>query len=216
MFEDCVLFATEPGYSARDWKRRPVDITKWTTFKRAVDELEERPDFAKQVVVDTADLLYVGCRNFICRKLGITHPSDEEYGKGWDLIKQEFGFHCARLAALRPTIWISHVKVADIKRKGGETTHKIVPTMSNGARAVLEPMVDLWSYMDYDAETDNPVLHVRGDDLISAGHRFENHFVGVKRIPMGDSPAEGYKNFVEAFNRTERPTKRKATLKRGK
>ncbi len=204
-FPDTYFLMCEPGGKALSIYKD--DINDWETFKEIRRQLSKTKRY-RHLVVDTADLAFKYSSDYVCKKLQIKHPSDEEWGKAWSMIRDEFHLEMSRLCKLgRGVTFVSHSQEREVRKRGGTTIHRTTPTLANQARAVLEPMVDIWSHYEYD-EDGNRVLRIIGDGAIAAGHRLVGHFKGVHTIPMGVSPAEAYKNFMLAFNNNQ-PTKKK-------
>lgn len=44
----------------------------------------------KTLVIDTVDRAYPLCMDYVCKKMGITHPSEMEFGKGWSSVRAEW------------------------------------------------------------------------------------------------------------------------------
>lgn len=223
MFERAYFLMCEPG--GKDLTIFKNDINDWYQFKGAVAALKSDKRY-KTVVVDTVDKAYDFCQDAVCAQLAIDHPSDEEWGKGWGRVKSEFSETMTSLLHLgKGVIFTSHAVEREIKRRGGNNTTRTMPTMAAGARAVIEPMVDIWAYMAYDANGDREMV-IRGDDVIAAGHRLRKRFIGIEKIPMGKTPEQAYKNFMAAWNTTSNgatvgkegasavPAPRKMVLKR--
>ena len=214
-FEDTLMLMCEPGGKAISAYQLP--IRSWAEFLEAIKLLQTSPRF-KTIAVDTADSLYNYCMAHMLQKMGVEHASDEDWGKGWELIRREFEKQIYRLLRLnRGVIMTSHEKVREIKRVFKDPVSQVVPSMANGARAVLEPMVDIWGYYSYTDKGRR--LLIRGNSDIHAGCRLEKHFVGVESIDMGNSAKEAYLNFKAAFDKTEADfvaTKKSTTLKLGK
>jgi len=59
-----------------------------TTKKETVAGVQEST--VKTLVIDTVDRAYPLCQDYVCKKLGITHPSEMEYGKGWGSVRAEW------------------------------------------------------------------------------------------------------------------------------
>lgn len=191
---------TEPGGKALRIHQRP--IRNWTDFTGYVKLLDKDKTFRTQVV-DTADILFKYCQDAVCRRLGIDHPSDEDWGKGWNAVRDEFTRWITRLMNNgKGTIFISHSTEREIKRRSGGSYHSIQPTLSGQARDVLEGLVDIFAYFDYDG--DHRVLTIRGDETVAAGNRLRDHFKwngrDVPVIDMGESAEIGYANLVACFN----------------
>lgn len=199
-FPDAFFLLCEPGGKALSIYAR--EVKSWADFKTYLNLLDSNPGKFGTVVVDTVDLAFKLCEKYVLAKLGVQHESDEEWGKGWSLVRDEFALSMARIVnGARGTIFVSHAMDKKVKRRNGATSDRVVPTMANQARQVLEPMVDIWTYYQYN-EQGGRVLTIKGDDSIAAGHRCKGHFAGVSEIDMGKSPEEGYRNYVAAFNRT--------------
>lgn len=199
-FPDSFHMMTEPGGKAVRLRQRP--IVRWSDFTGYVKLLDKDKTFKTQII-DTADILFQLCSDDVCRKRGIDHPSDEEWGKGWAAVRNEFTKWIQRLMGNgKGTIFISHATEREIKRRSGGSYHSIQPTLSGQARDILEGMVDIFAYFDY--KEDQRVLTIRGDETIAAGNRLDEHFMWkgreVPQIPMGRTAAEGYANLVACFN----------------
>lgn len=197
-FPDPVFLMCEPGGKALRIMKR--DIMNWKDFVGSVDWLEAHPKKFQNVVVDTADRAAKMCEDSILQKLAIQHVSDAEWGKGYAMVKDEFAKQISRLLKLgRGVIFTSHAVERNIKSRSGASYDRIEPTMPKMAKEVLEPMVDIWAYLAYD-EDGGRVLDIRGNDHVAAGHRLQEHFVGVEKIPMGKEAKAAYDNFVAAFH----------------
>ena len=197
-FKGSLFFMFEPGAKALSvYQRTPKD---WGEFKQYVDMAVESKRFST-IVIDPVDLAYKSCSAYVCKKLGIKHASDSEWGKGWEAIRDEFTSVLNKLLQ-KGVILISHATEKEIKTRTGDTYHKIAPTMSNQAREVLEGIVDIWAYYSYDGS--KRTLTIQGNDHIGAGHRIEKHFLytdgtPIGEISMGTSSDMAYENFMKAF-----------------
>jgi len=212
-FKDAFFLMFEPGAKALSIYQRPV--ANWLEFKKYVALLQKDKKFAT-IVIDPVDIAYQSCATYICQKLVIDHPSDEEWGKGWQAIKEEFTAEFNKLLHLnKGVIMISHAAEKEIKTRTGDKYHKITATMSGQARDVLEGVVDIWAYYCYDSGS--RTLVIEGDDHIGAGHRLETRFrytdgVRICKIPMGTTAQEAHDNFMKAFNNELRREAQKPKL----
>lgn len=200
-FPDAFMLFFEPGGKfVSTYNAYPKN---WKQFKGYLKLLEAEKDRFRTVVIDTVDLCYKFCYDHICAKMGIEHPQDEDYGSGWQRISNEFMEQMNFLLSLnRGVIFISHSEEREIKvRSTSNPLTRVVPTMPKQARRVLEAVVDIWAYYRY--RHDEHELVIKGNEVISAGHRLQNNFIGIRKISMGNSPKQGYNNFVEAFNTTK-------------
>ena len=196
-FPEALFLFFEPGGKSLSVYGR--DVYSWEEFKSYLTLLRKDHKF-KTVIIDTVDIAYKMCYAYICKRLGVDHPAEEGFAKAWNMIRDEFQEKMAILMKLnRGVVLISHSTEKEIKKRYGDTEHRIITTMSKQAREVLEPMVDIWTYCEYGKDGGRQFV-IRGDELISAGHRLQNNFKGIDKIPMGKNPKEAYENFVNAFN----------------
>jgi len=206
LFPDAFFLFTEPGGKDLELMSRPV--TNWKTFTGYIKLLEKDKQF-NTIVVDTVDLAFKMASESAMRKLGIDHPSEEDWGKGWAAIEDTFNPWMQRLLSLnKGVILISHSETKTIKRRGGGDYDRIQPTLSKQGRKFVDGAVDMWFYYAYDGK--DRYLTIKGDDYINAGHRLQtDHFringQELERVSMGRTPAEGYKNLIDAFSNQYRP-----------
>jgi hypothetical protein len=227
-FPNAVHLMTEPGGKAQAIYQR--EVRNWREFIAYVKLLRKDTRFAN-VVVDTADILYGYAFDHEMNRLGVDHPSDEAYGKGWKAIRDEFEkWVMALIHTGKGVIFVSHATEREIKMRDGAKYDRITPTMSGQARDVLEGVVDLWFYYGYDGH--RRVLTIQGSDHIGAGHRLKKNFLSptgkpLAEIDMGENAEESYANLIAAFKNTYVPStpapeesegkvvKKKLSLKKG-
>jgi len=199
---------TEPGGKAL--RLYPVVVDSWRTFRKMLRKLKNDTKF-DTVVIDIADKLYPMCDDYVCEKLVITDLSQEDWGKGWREMRKEFEREIGELLNLgKGVVFISHAMEQEIETRDGAKYNRIVPTMHRRMRDLIEGSVDIWAYYTYDRH--RRVLQILGDDHVSAGHRLEGRFLTpdgkpLRRIDMGSSAKQAYKNIVDAFNNEFIPRK---------
>lgn len=149
---------TDPGLRFIKAYKKP--ILGWPQFQDVAGGLvraAERGDALpySMVVLDTVDILFRQARKYVCDKRGIEHISDEEWGKGYDIVRDEFELQLARLAALDQygigLGMISHSKDVEIKGRAIRT-NKIVPTVPSQAYAMISGLCDVIGYCGYSNE----------------------------------------------------------------
>lgn len=205
-FDQALLLATEVGYKGLSVYK--VDCATWATCRQAAAALKQDKTF-HTICIDTIDLAYKKCEKAVCKRLGLDDPADGEWGSGWRAVRTEFEDWLNELAQTgKGLIILSHAQEAEVTTRTGLKYNRITPTMSKMAREIVEGMVDVWAYYQYDDA--RRVLTIAGDDHISAGHRFEGRFCTpsgrpLKCIDMGASPQQAYANFVAAFNNEYAP-----------
>lgn len=205
-FGNNINLAFEVGYKGLRIKKS--DVPDWDTARAAVKKLKKDKTYTT-VTVDTADKSFKRCEEWSNRRLGIAHASEEEWGKGWAAIRNEYeSFIDALTMTGKGVILISHTQEKEVKKRNGESYDRVMATLPKQGRDIIEGLVDLWCYFQYDG--DRRVLTIIGDDHISAGHRFAERFRtpdgrAIRQIDMGRSAEEGYRNFVLAWKNKYTP-----------
>lgn len=156
--EDPLICAVEPG--AEYVNGRVVQIDSWVKFTHLVAELrnlkQADPLAISSVIIDIVDGLYTHCLNHVCGELGISHPSDAGYGKGWNKVKTEWETWLSRLYHLVPIRFITHQKEEeeDIKNDQGllEKRMKKAPQFSGSKCELIKGWVRLVGHMYIDYE----------------------------------------------------------------
>lgn len=209
-YPDTLHLMTEPGGKAQSIFQRAV--SDWRTYLGYVRLLKKDKRF-RHVSIDVIDILYERCMEHVCSEMGIDHPSDEGYGKGWNAVRKEFTKGIlALLDTGKGVTFVSHAAEKEIKMRGGETYDRISPTMAGQARDIVEGLVDLWFYYGYEGR--RRTLTIQGSDHIGAGHRLKNNFLHpttgapITEIDMGSSAEEGYANLIAAFRNQYTPSKK--------
>lgn len=180
----------------------------WATFEGYLKLLEARAKNGnypyRRVVIDGADIWYRCCQTAVEKKLVVDHVSEEGWGRGWDMLKQQATSAVVRLMNLPGGCWfISHSVWREVETRDGRKIEKLLPLMKGGAEEILVGRVDGWFAYDYSGR--DRILVVRGDESTGAGNRCKGRFMTpdgrpVVEIPMGSSEEDGYRNFLSAFN----------------
>lgn len=200
-FPGALFLMFEPGGKALRIFQEPMN--SWLKFTRFVDLIIKDEKF-KTIVIDTVDFAYDDCLICECKKLGIEHPSDAGWGKGWASVKSEFSRQIRKLLRSgKGVIFISHQREVEIETRSGKKFHRKTNTMTGQGKETIEGLIDIWANYDYVGE--GRYLTVLGDDYIDAGNRCKENFkytdgIKIRKIYMGNSPKEAYTNFINAFN----------------
>jgi len=210
-FPDTLFLMFEPGAKALSIYQ--MTMSSWKEFKSTVATLKSTDRF-QTVVIDTVDVAYKAAEEFICKRLAIQHPSDEDYGKAWSMIRDEVLHTIYDLANTgRGVIFVSHEETRQLTTRRGAKRDFTQPSMPAGCKKVVEPLVDIWMRYAFNIDGQR-ALQIRGDDEVAAGHRLVDNFVGVTEIPCGNSSHEAYENFSAAFNgNAAKPVRRKVRVK---
>ena len=167
-FPKPLFIATEPGLRALTVHQIPV--SSWEEFLAACALLGGEHDF-KTIIIDTIDVLYRLCADWVCARKGIKHESELDFGKAYGPIKAELYRVLTKLAHLDPTlILISHsqdkeLEVGRIKR------HRIVPTLPESLRQIVIGLVDMILFADIQADGTR-IMHTKSAPDFDAGDRF--------------------------------------------
>jgi hypothetical protein len=179
---DHTLFiSTEPGLGSLEVYEAPV--TTWAEFREVGADLAKDRKHYEIVVIDTVDELYRMCSDYVCAGLGIKHPSDAEYGKGWAAVADEFRLRVGKIAGLGMGVWfISHAEDREVKKKVGTKT-VTQPTLSGQARKFLVGFVDFIFLAEWEGgeEGERRLLRTQGAENHEAGGR-----VPVDATPLPD------------------------------
>lgn len=222
-FPEAFFLMCEPGGKSLRIFQRPVG--HWSDLVGYVDLLEKGGHPFKTIVIDTVDKAYERCWEYMCKKLCIEHPHDEnDFGKSWGQIEGEFVKQMTRILNLpMGAVFISHAVEKEVKNLLGEKFDRIQPTMANQANKFLTGVIDIWAYYGYDGS--KRILQLAGNDYIGAGSRLEENFRRpdggrVDKIPLGGSAKEAYANVVKAFENklgavAAAPVKKTLVIKKG-
>ena len=201
-FPGAMFLMFEPGGKGLSIYQTPV--ATWEEFKAYVQLLKADERF-QTLVIDTVDIAYERCFDYVCRMQNIEHPSDvNDFGKTWSLITNEFQKTMLELvSAGKGMIFLSHATEKDFASASGLTYNKIVATMPARSRQFITGFVDIICYYGYYGN--HRMLTVQGSDAVDSGNRLENNFLvkggtaKIHSIPMGSSAQEGYNNILKAF-----------------
>lgn len=169
--EHTLLLATEAGYGALEAFVQP--ITSWNQFRQVGPALLENEHQFKTLVIDTVDELYKFCTEQVMLDLGVKHPADLEYGRGWGAVSDEFRLRVGALCALGLGVWfISHSKEEEVKARVGSIT-VTSPTLTGGGRKFLLGFVDfiLLARSEVHEDGERRVLRTAATENFEAGGR---------------------------------------------
>lgn len=205
-FPDALFLATEPGLNALSAYQMPIN--SWEEMLSACAEIAAGKHNFKTIVIDTVDLAYKYCEDHTCKKEGIRHPNDLDYGKGAAFVNNEFQRVLTKLASLPyGLIMTSHAKEKEVKTPTGKY-NKVTPTLPGGAYKIILAMADFVLYCDNeevvegDGKTVNTrIIHTKPTIYYEAGDR-------IGRLPA--SIPLSYSEFLKAFQESSAKQKQKA------
>jgi len=194
--DNAIFLATEPGLNALEVYQIPCP--DWPTMLKACGELATKDHKFSTVVIDTVDNAYQFCMEHTCKQMGIAHPSDAAYGKGYSAVNNEFKRVLLKLSHLPiGLILISHSQEKNIETKTGSYS-KITTTLPESARKVVIGLMDLVLLAEVTADKDNPqrILKTKPSVAYDAGDR-------TGRLP--DTLPLDYAAFYAAFTQALKP-----------
>lgn len=175
-YEHALFLDSEIGLNNLSTYRVPID--SWETFMETYKELKAQIKEGKcefrPLVFDTIDNLYQLCMDYVCKKNGFNHPSDLEYGKGWNMVRQQFNLAMSAYRSLGlGVIYVSHAEGTEITTRVGKYTRWDV-SMSGQAAKVILPTCDfiLFAHVVKDEKgNEMRVLETKGSQFWNAGDR---------------------------------------------
>ena len=176
---NALLLAFEKGYQALP-KVFAQDITKWTDFQAVTNQLRKEAvkEKFKTVVIDTADIAWDLCVEYVCSRNGVNSLGDIAWGKGYQEATDEFATELRKISNLGyGIIFTSHTKVVTVgdEEKGEESYQKVSSTLPKRAHKIINGMVDLIGYIAIEYSADGAaerVLYTRDTPNVEAGTRF--------------------------------------------
>lgn len=141
---------TEPGYK---WVMcRKSYIPNWATFIQFIKYMEKNKAKCKKVsffCIDTVDNLSKFCMMYVCGREGIAHPSDGEWGAGWEAFRDEFTHWILRLCSLGCGVaFISHEKEREVISRSVKIT-KMSPDLPKTSYTVINNLCDIILRMSF-------------------------------------------------------------------
>lgn len=186
-------------------------VKTWPEMQQYVALMEKQTRF-KTATIDCVETAYEMAFKWTCKKLVINHPGEEEdFGKSWARIREEFMEWINRLARVVGVVFVSHAVEREITSAIKDKYTKIVPSLSGKPMEMIAGMVDVIGY--YHLDNGQHVLQIRPDDFVLAKTRPPENFLTPKgqeimKIPMGRNAKEAFANYSAAFrNELEVPEK---------
>lgn len=177
-FPNHLLLAFEKGYNAIPGAMAQP-INSWGEFRKVLRQLKE-PEVQKKfetIIIDTADIAYDYCENYICSNNGVDAIGDIGFGKGYTMVAKEFDECLRKIVQLNyGLVLISHAIDKTFTDESGKEYNQIVPTLGNKPRNIVTRMCDIIGYSRavQDAEGNTSTkLFMRGTPRYVAGSRFK-------------------------------------------
>jgi len=177
-FPNHLLLAFEKGYNAIPGAMAQP-INSWSEFRKVLRQLKDENVQKKfeTIIIDTADIAYDYCENYICSNYGVDSIGDIGYGKGYGLAAKEFDECLRKIVQLNyGLVLISHSVDKTFTDEQGREYNQIVPTLGKQPRQIVSRMADIIGYSRsvQDAENNTSTkLFMRGTPRYVAGSRFK-------------------------------------------
>lgn len=156
LFPGAYFLATEPGYKALNVRKTDLTgkdgVSMWSNFRDVVASARANPRDVESVsmwVIDTVTNLSKACMDWTCDQAGVTHPSDQEWGKGWAAFADEFMQQILSLASLGKGItFIAHQTTMEVVSRRMKVT-KEAPDLPMTTYRIVNNMSDVILQMSY-------------------------------------------------------------------
>lgn len=161
----------------KDWNHFKTDFVK-PLLKEAkqVEKGAKAERTFETLIIDTTDIAYDYCVQYICSQEGVTHLDYTENKRGYKMVKQEFLKQMfALLGAGYTLVFTSHAETKQITNEiTKEKEEKTIPTMDKNAFKIIGGVVDAIVYCA-NVEAENNVRRIayfRSNGKFEAGSRW--------------------------------------------
>lgn len=200
-FPNVLILATEKGYAAHSVYAK--DIVSWEQFKGVALRIISGKHNYKTIAIDTIDLLFKLCNEYICDDLGIAHVSDEDWGKGYNMVNTEFEKWLNKLFLTDyGIIMVSHTQIKEVTSFNGKSS-KIMPSLPNQARKVIIPKVSVIGLLkmktikvEDNQFIEKRILSFKQSSIEEAGDRDD---VFPDEVVLLKNPSKNYEVFKEFY-----------------
>lgn len=144
-FPKALVLAFEKGYSAIPGIMA-IPVNSWREFRSFLIDLkdDETREMYKTVVIDTVDIAFDYCTDYILSQAGVASMKDIPYGGGYQMAQKEFDTCIRKILQLDyGLVLISHAKEKTQKDENGNEYEQMVPTLGNQGRLVCERTCDI-------------------------------------------------------------------------
>lgn len=201
-FEAPLFLDSESGL--RNLETYNIPISNWQDAMDAYEALSKAKKAGelpyKTLIFDTINNFYLFCMEHVCKKNGISHPSDLDYGKGWSMVKIPFTNLMNAYKSLGlGIVYVAHASEKNIKTRRGEYT-RYDAAIAGQAYELIVGSCDfvLYACIESDETGEKRILRTKPCEFWNAGDKTGNL---PPEIPL-DAKA-----FLEAYNKSIKETK---------
>ena len=150
--ENVLFFDTEAGTKLLSVYCEPVK--DWPTFLTLVDAFLTEEHQFKCLAIDTVGHLIQSCIEYCVKKLGVEHPSEAQWGRGWAAVKKEWTKPIHRLQLSPYGLWfVGHAATREITQAGGTRSRNFTePEMPGFISKLVLPICDFIFYATQEEE----------------------------------------------------------------
>lgn len=176
-FPKSLLVAFEKGYAALPGVMA-APVNSWSDFLKILRQLKEEKakESFETIIIDTADIAYDYCEQYICSVNSVDAINKIPFGQGFTMAGKEFDSKLRQIVQLGyGLVVISHAADKTFKDETGIEYNKIVPTLGNKPRIICTRLCDIIAYSRVveTPEGNDTMLFMRGTPRFEAGSRFK-------------------------------------------
>lgn len=175
-----LFICTEKGYGALNIYK--IDLTSWSETNGLLRELK-KPEIKEKftmVTIDTVDILYSLCQDFVIKTNGVQNLADKPYGILFGQVDKLFNdFILGIQRAGYGITFVGHAKIqSKLAKKNNNTETEvdcIIPSLAKRGYQIISALSDNIFYCDIVEDEDGNeqrVLRTRATSTIFAGSRF--------------------------------------------
>ncbi len=151
-FENGLFLATEAGQGAVD--AYVVPIGRWETLLSVGAELVAGQHQFGPIIIDTIDLMFALCQDYIRRKHNVAYEGDLSFGKGFAMVHDEFTRVLLKMSHLGlGLVMIGHCEYETVETRTG-SYQRAVPQLKDKARRFICGMADLILFCDQETASE--------------------------------------------------------------
>ena len=201
-FPSVLLLATEPGHNSHEIYA--ITIDSWEKFLGVLAELSKVATEGKQtfknIAIDTIDNLLDFCSEYVLKKNGMLHGSDDN-NKGYTLISAEFGRVMKKISLLPyGLVMTSHIKETKVKTRTGDYP-KQGPNVSGKNAKIILGLSDLILYFEIVSKTNKETGEILDERIIRtiANQYYE---AGARIKGLEDKIPLDFQTFKKSYENT--------------
>lgn len=203
-FPRTLLIGFERGWNAIPGVRA-IPVDKWGDFKKIVKELakdEVRAEY-DNIIIDTVDIAFAACEQFIFAREGVDGYSKIPFGGGYAMVEKEFDVPFRQIQNMGyGLITISHAK-EKVQNADTPAEHtKNMPTVPKKGFEVISKLTDMICYIDSMDLPIDPAAPEKGtrEERFIFMRDTKNYFAGSRFKYMQPVVKLGFEHLVDAIS----------------